>query len=246
MELKDWFLEQRLKVRNHFLLTNKITNLIDQTGKARFRFDQEIQKREIPFYKTLLEESLKNFLDPSTIELVVESGCRNWSYLPALLEVFKNAHFHGIEVDTKGIGFDGKTRIDQARMHVAHALFQGRFAWYWDQDFTDWEHKKNEATNVLYLFLFPFVTKEACQKWGLPSRFSSFEKQLEKILAIKNAYFISTHMGPNELEKARLAYDALGIKTQMGSIKATEVDWPLQSDVYILKGFLEDSIHESA
>lgn len=100
----------------------------------------------------------------------VDVGCGDFRYATALQRFLardgRPVDLCGVEVDGHGIYRDGHSRADHGR---AHAALAGDGVGYAVADFTRWDGCGDGALDVVTM-LFPFVSRYALLRWGLPLR----------------------------------------------------------------------------
>jgi hypothetical protein len=172
---------------------NASTDTPNQTGEHRF-------------YELLIRGSF-NESECRSFDKIIDVGCRNGSYLPALRRLFPQAQVLGIELDGLRRYWNFYRRADYARAYAqacdASVLF-GDF-----RKLSDPSLGLPSQGKVLITIFYPFVSERPCLKWGLPVEFSHFSELLAEIkkLSAKNPNLtfeiLSAHQGEWEAEKAR-------------------------------------------
>jgi hypothetical protein len=168
--------------------------------------DTPNQTPEHRFYELLIRKFF-NEAERLAFRKVVDIGCRNGSYLPALRRLFPKAELVGIELDSLRRYWNLYRRADYAR---AYAQACGARVLFGDFKKLSTESLRLPAQgSVLITLFYPFVSERPCLKWGLPVQFSDFD---QLILRIKNLrtqspaldfHLMSAHQGEWEAEKAR-------------------------------------------
>lgn len=153
---------------------------------------------EKEFYLNLLHRSLpENGHKVAQSRTVLDVGCRNWSYLWALSDFFKQAHFVGVEVDGGARYWNLFRRQDQALSNVFEYRKQtGRTAEFISKDFRELERETLALTDCV-TFFYPFVSVNPCHEWGLPKRMSCLSEMIEILKANSQQplSLISVHQG---------------------------------------------------
>lgn len=202
---------------------NLATEAQDRINELLFSFRKEVSSKfrlrqkppspvihpgELAFYELLLQSGIPPELS-SRVSHCIDIGCKNWSYLPALLKHFPAAALTGVEVDPYRRYGNLYLRGDYARAQVKAAEAQGRIAEFIPGDFCEISSKARETKGItLFCLFYPFLSKNPCLKWGLPLRFSNYESLLEKILSQTSprAFLFSVHQGEWEGEIAEEHY----------------------------------------
>ena len=191
--------------------------------------------QEVAFYQRVLTSSLGE-AERRRICLLVDVGCRNWSYLDALFAAFPNvALATGIEVDPGRRMTDLYRRGDLAQGFALAASKRGQFARVLLRDFM--EVPFFPTPDTAYLFLYPFVSARPCRAWGLPSRFADFSGYLTRVSQILSptSFVLSVHQGQWEVEVALKAYADSGLKiTPPLLIPPSETGWPTPPPTYAI------------
>lgn len=205
-------------IRFHFKTRNQFFSKLKLRAKAP-QVDWNLQNSENLFYRLVLQklEQLQNQKSRPSFEAittVVDVGCRNWSYLPALSKVFPNATCIGIEVDGGRRLADLHRRKDVAQA-FAHTLQKtGQKAQHWVGDFRnfEWHHAgghKPDPKQTLFTLFYPFVSTDPCAGWGLPSEFAKYDQLLQKVRTLApGATVLSLHQGQWEADLARAEYES--------------------------------------
>lgn len=150
-----------------------------------------------------LERFFTNILIPEKIE-ILETGCQNFSRLPALRAFFQrksaNVSITGMELDAFVPVQGFCTLWDQAQYFIK---LQDDGAQYLAGDYF-----QHQGVYDLVICFYPFVSASPALAWGLPARFSGAEKWLK---AFENSlrsggYVLVVHQGDWEeadFDKAR-------------------------------------------
>ena len=176
--------------------------------------DTPNQTPEHRFYELLIRKSFPNSSPNSsgeaerlTFQKVIDIGCRNGSYLPALRRLFPNAELLGVELDSLRRYWNLYRRADYAR---AYAQACGARVLFGDFKELSTESLRLPAQGAVLITLFyPFVSERPCLKWGLPVQFSDFDQLILKIKNLRTQnptldfHLMSAHQGEWEAEKAR-------------------------------------------
>ncbi|MEW6058421.1 MAG: hypothetical protein AB1540_17610, partial [Bdellovibrionota bacterium] len=95
-------------------------------------------------------------------------------------------------------------------------------------------------SNVTFAFFYPFVSERPCLKWGLPAKFSQFERLVRHALTEAKKFraktqILSVHQGEWEAEIARSVYLKQGFEFSEQIILAHEFSqlWPSFYDVHV-------------
>jgi hypothetical protein len=172
---------------------------------------------EIAFYGQLVERALGAGFPAGSVARVVDVGCRNWSYAPALARFFPRAALLGVELDGGRRYADLFRRMDSALSHAGELRRQGRDARCAFMDFRSVAPTPADGATVV-CFFFPFVSRDPCRGWGLPSRHADFTSLLRAALAWTRPgdplWILSTHQGHWERDLAEAAYREAGLETR--------------------------------
>jgi hypothetical protein len=176
------------------------------------------------------------------IQLLIDVGCRNWSYARALAEFFPHAELSGVDVDGARRYWNLYRRIDVANAHAAALANQGHVAKAECKDFQNLRELPSEKI-TLFTFFFPFVSENPCLGWGLPARFVNFQQLLRHSVRLADAaqtpgaHWISAHQGEWEAEEARLAYILAGLSCEETFLSTAEVRglWPSPHETRIFR-----------
>ena len=168
--------------------------------------DTPNQTPEHRFYELLIRKSFDES-ERGAFKKVIDIGCRNGSYLPALRRLFPEAQLLGVELDGLRRYWNFYRRADYARAY-AHACGA-------DVLFGDFRKLSAHSLSlpaqgkVLITLFYPFVSERPCLKWGLPVEFSDFSEILVEIKNLSAKHpdlefeVLSAHQGEWEAEKAR-------------------------------------------
>jgi hypothetical protein len=169
--------------------------------------DTPNQAPEHRFYELLIRKVF-NESECLSFEKVIDVGCRNGSYLPALRRLFPRARLLGVELDGLRRYWNLYRRADYTRAYAqacgADVLF-GDF-----RNLSDKSLSLPLQGKVLITLFYPFVSEQPCLKWGLPVEFSDCGKLLAEIKNRRaqnpNLDFeiLSAHQGEWEAEKVRM------------------------------------------
>jgi hypothetical protein len=159
------------------------------------------------FYRLLIE-SFYPESERAQFTRVIDVGCRNGSYLPELKRLFPQASVLGVELDAYRRYWNLYRRGDYARAYALSCGAEVRFG-----DFL--KLSSNDLTlptegKVLITQFFPFVSENPCHKWGLPTHYSNFGNQIDKIksFATRRIEILTAHQGEWEAEGVRILTDA--------------------------------------
>jgi hypothetical protein len=205
--------------------------------------------RERAFYNKVLGKALPQGA-PFPPDLLVDIGCRNWSYAQALADFFPKTQLLGVEVDGWRRYWNLYRRIDLARAYAEDLCQQGHSAGVIGEDFRNVDlrsHLGSQSSNlhrIAFCFFFPFVSENPCLQWGLPKRFMDFSQLLEhsqsQIKSFSNdqrveSFWISAHQGEWEAEEARNAYQKVGFKVKESCLPVEEYRelWPSHFETHI-------------
>ncbi|RYE85444.1 MAG: hypothetical protein EOO65_00360 [Methanosarcinales archaeon] len=180
------------------------------------------QRDECTYYTMLIRAALPQHrcLD---IGRVVDIGCRNWAYAPAIAACFPAADLVGIEVDGYRRYWNMYRRIDYAR---AQAAALPRPAQVVLGDFRDHWPAPPVAGATLLCFFFPFLTPTPCARWGLPHRFADYASLIKhgmRCTAAARTVWLCVHQGDREANLARRMYRDLGLS--MRAVKLRPESW---------------------
>lgn len=198
--------------------------------------DVERSSGETEFYKMVLRSSVTEQCVAS--DACVDIGCRNWSYAPALAEVFAGAELIGVELDGGRRYFNLHRRIDAAHAS-AHALakagiqaraLHANFLNLAGNDFSGAQHQ-------VFCFFFPFVSERPCRKWGIPACYSDFPAQLAHAKKLGASEIVSCHQGEWEAEIAREAYASAGFHPRESVLAPEDFKnlWPSPYPTHIFR-----------
>ncbi len=193
-------------LRNALKLKRKVTHLKNEPKQELFdSLPEEIRttaiEKELIFYKkynlkhlknnsTKLEyienltvlEILENYFSQTDIKHdahVLDVGSKNWHYIEALHNFFKNkapnVSINGIEIDAYRMYINFHTRYDYAMHRISHMPNVSYIA-------ADVLEHKDKYDDIMVFY--PFVTPEPLMSWGLPL------SKLKPIELIKHLYDI--------------------------------------------------------
>lgn len=229
-------------------------------GKVRFRHGlpeviptrPEI-KKECDFYSLVLSRGFSP-ADAQKMGLVVDVGCRNWSYVGALSRFFPNADLLGVELDGLKRYRNLFRRIDYAEAFAEKGLDvrnarPGREIRVVALDFLEIrELRQKESRELsgggpLFCFFFPFVSEDPCLAWGLPKQYGNFGELLDHAVdssleLCREPLFLSLHQGPWEAEIARGLYLERGIEITHEEILPVESFqhlWPGKYEICLFR-----------
>lgn len=203
--------------------------------------------QEEQFYQMLLGQAY-SAAEARRAGLVLDIGCRNWSYVAALTRVFPSARIQGYELDGFRRHWDLYRRIDYACAYAARAAggesmprvqcFAGDFRAFKSLPEGSWT-----GTGPLYCFFYPFVSKDPCVSWGLPERFGDFGSLVQHAIglahgAYREPQFFSVHQGEWEATLARAVYLEQGMEILAeGVLPVVQFQhlWPARHDVWWIK-----------
>jgi hypothetical protein len=190
---------------------------------------------EIRFYLSLIDAAGGGSPDP---ELVVDVGCRNWSYAPALARAFPRARLLGVEADGGRRYWNLHRRIDVARAHALALESKQTRASVRGVDFRKLPLSEltSETHSVMFCFFFPFVSLRPCRRWGLPPRFADYGALLAHAFSLKiPTRLIATHQGEWEAELARRLYEERGLAVRERVLTKRDFGelWPGEHDVHV-------------
>lgn len=199
-------------------------------------------RKEQIFYRKVLERALGTFPIPMGGKTVWDVGCRNWSYARALAEVFPDARLRGVEVDGGRRYWNLYRRQDMAQAYAQELRAEGREVECEFRDFRDISPAAFERGD-LFCFFYPFVSKNPCVKWGLPSSFSNFKELLRHIQrseAKGSFQLLSCHQGEWEAEIALECYSNLNIPVKLSVLEPEDFKglWPSPHPALIFRGTL--------
>ena len=153
MERVQSFLNEiGLKLRHRFWGTWSI-----RSGLPQIHSNGPQRAKERQFYELVLNRAFSH--DEGQREtMVLDIGCRNWSYLAALASFFPNAILEGIEIDSFRRYWNLYRRVDYANAFAQEFRTQGRNIEIFPNDFLNFTWRgplKNRQP--LFCFFFPFV-----------------------------------------------------------------------------------------
>ena len=222
-------------------LRERVTGKIVMRSRLPLPTYDEQTDAEQNFYRLLLARALD--APTNAADVVWDIGCRNWSYAPALADVFPQARLIGVEVDGRRRYWNLYRRMDYATAQASSLSLDGRDSQCVFADFRNVpvEFALNAGETSMFCFFFPFVSPNPCLKWGLPLHFANFENLLRHartgaIRAKSDAEFVSCHQGEWEAEIAKEAYENLGLAVKHSVVNAREYEglWPSSHDVHVL------------
>jgi hypothetical protein len=217
-------------------------------GKLKLRPglpNARVSRAESDFYRLILKTALPE--GGNDIDLLVDVGCRNWSYARALAEFFPSADLLGIELDGGRRYWNLHRRVDQAEAFAREAS-SGRKIHALCADFMDVDQKTAGTSPELVLaisFFYPFVSVDPCLSWGLPARYSSFSPLLThaKRLMLQSApgsVLVSCHQGEWESEIAARCYAGAGFHVTRQTVARERFEdlWPSRADAHVFTASL--------
>ncbi|HAR42111.1 MAG TPA: hypothetical protein DCS07_05690 [Bdellovibrionales bacterium] len=240
MERTQSFLNQiSLKLRHRFWGNWQL-----RSGLPTVQPQEPARLKERQFYDLVLKRAFSPD-EAQRQNLVLDVGCRNWSYLASIADFFQNAQLEGVEIDSLRRYWNLYRRVDYANAYAQAFRKQGRQIECFADDFLKFAWRKApRGKPPLFCFFFPFVSENPCLQWGLPRQYADFGALVEHASKLANsnyqdAQFFSLHQGEWEGVLARAIYLEQGVEiTSEGVISADEFKnfWPSPHDVWFIKG----------
>ena len=197
---------------------------------------------ESKLYRSILEAAVSQEARQS-ITGWIDVGCRNWSYLPGILQGLPSLReAWGIELDPGRIYWNGFYRGDYAQAAAQHWSNEQRAIRFLPGDFSQLPLTdriggsllNQRPSETLVTHFFPFVSEGPCRSWGLPTRYADFKPLIEQTCALQRSLtrgslrWLSLHQGEWEAEIARKQWQAAGFALQEGSLSPSDFQelWP--------------------
>lgn len=216
-------------------------------GEIQFReglpkaVEDNVNKKECSFYQLLLSKGLESSLQA---DVIIDVGCRNWSYVKGLWQAYPTAELLGVEVDGNRRYLNLYRRKDLALSYTKalkdFVSNQGRFVEPKVEcvfkDFRDVFFEPFLEKRVVVCFFFPFVSKRPCLKWGLPVSFAKFDELVAHCLKLPKLTILSAHQGDWEYECAEKVYQKFGFKPKPIILPTKDFSelWPGRHDIYLV------------
>ena len=180
------------------------------------------------------------------VQLVVDIGSRNGSYLFALAHSCPMAAIRGVELDGGRRYWTGFRRADEGEAFARALRERGRDAKYLWADFQDLSSDALDLSgksSVLMTLFYPFVSEDPCRSWGLPPQYADFNSLLQHLQHVSTGnpgsetIIVAAHQGEWEAELARKSYAALGFQWIEYKIDQSRFSslWPSEYDVFLFR-----------